>query len=172
MKLLLYAFGWQYGAAAFTAYALKKTPLISQLEQEGNFITFSGLNKSRIKSLIKKISIEKPTHIIGLGNYRKDSKIIRIEQEFMNKCGRNIIEKNGPEKVYSNWSIEPNELSKLTNYAGNGPCNMSAYLILRELEKSGMTNTKFAFLHIPAKFEVEKSREFIVSFVAVSNELI
>lgn len=103
-------------------------------------------------------------NILGLGNYHKGSKNIRIETLFKNAHGKRGIVANGPEYVHSNWEIEPKERVVISKTITNGPCNRSAYLVANTIQVHHL-NTKFAFLHIPKSFGYAEAEEVVINYL-------
>jgi pyrrolidone-carboxylate peptidase len=163
LKLFIFCFGYFNNLIQVRVLNLLEEELIQVgFENEKSLITYYGVNKNRVSSLLKKISEEKPTHIIGLGSYRKDGKKIRVEQEFINKYGRNLIVENGIERQFANWEVKETSLLSKGNYAGNGPCNLISYKILREIDKASQ---KYVFFHIPRGFDADVVKDEIVKVI-------
>jgi hypothetical protein len=104
LKLFIFCFGYFDSFIQVRALKLLEVELANTGFVKGeNLVTYYGANKNKATSLLKNISEEKPTYIIGLGSYRKDSKKIRYEQEFINRYGRSKIMLERVEKQYCNW---------------------------------------------------------------------
>lgn len=114
--------------------------------------------------LEKEIINLKPSHILGLGYYRKDIKKIRNEKVFKNVYWKNKIDLEGKDEYFANWEIQ-NEFVKDTFKAGNSWCNRYAYKTMQILDKYRLQDTKFAYLHVPSDFEVEELGEVIVNLI-------
>lgn len=117
-----------------------------------------------LATMLKNIEKERYDYILGLGDYRKDSKKIRIETSFINKYGRRRILEDSPEKFSSIWKISPTPQIYFSEKASNGPCNRSAYLITDLISKNNLLS-KLAFIHIPKSYSPGKSLKFISSLV-------
>jgi hypothetical protein len=162
-KLFVFCFGYFNNLIQVRVLKLLEIELTNTGFVKGeNLVTYYGANKNKATYLLKKISEEKPTHIIGLASYRKDGKKIRVEQEFINKYGRNVISENGPEKLFANWEIRETNLLVKGYYSGNGPCNLISYKILCEI---GKTSQKYAFFHIPRGYDENVVKDEIIEVV-------
>lgn len=145
MKLLVYTF---FNPGHLTYKVVKSLP--------------SNINKyylGDISSLTKGIIQNKYTHILGLGDYRKNSKKIRFETKFTNRYGKKTIFPNGQKYYSSTWNF-PLSDTNISDKASNGPCNRSAYLISKTISDNNL-KTKFAFIHIPTSFDFDQSKKII-----------
>lgn len=140
--ILLYTFN-NWNGFTFKLLNSIENPKISKL-----FIQSS----SKLKKLFSEISQSKYDFIIGLGDYRKTGKRIRIESFYINKYGKNEIEKASKEKYFSTLNILTDDNAYIADNATNGPCNRSGYLISKFIEDNNL-NTKFTFIHIPRRMD-------------------
>lgn len=114
-----------------------------------------------LKQLQKSVREEKFDYIMGLGNYRKNAKYIRIENKFTNKYGRKEIIANGENIYFADWELNKKEGVVNSNTPTLGPCNRSAYVLLDLIRKEKL-NTKFAFIHIPKKYDFNQAFELLL----------
>ena len=100
--------------------------------------------------------------VIGLGQDSRARKI-RIERRAinwekpLNSTGR-PISRQGPKFRYVSLKLSPNADATVTYDAGDYVCNYSMY-VMSELCKTNAT--KYAFLHLPIKADIEKTVAFI-----------
>lgn len=163
MKILLYTFYKRWGLCSRVVWELTdsiRNADLRSLHLDRYYI--NGLNG--VNGLLKKVETEEFDCVIGLGDYRKDSKKIRIEERFVNKYGKNLILTDGKDWYNSTWDIlnKPHPAPLLIGEgtidisynAGNGPCNRSAYLVSELIERKDL-KTKLLFLHVPRKMDLE-----------------
>lgn len=174
--ILIYDFGYGSAISHRVLKIIKESSEIVALEKQNKLQTFSlGIGSTqfkRIQGLLKKIEEIEPNYILGMGIYRKDGKFLRVEKKFINKRGGKLINPQGPGTIYSNSSfIEDSKQFNKTNFpvceasfAGNGPCNFSAYSILNKLEEIKL-KSEFTFLHIPQGFNAEKTAKLIIEVI-------
>ena len=114
----------------------------------------------------------RPELIIGLGQDSRARKI-RIERKAKNwrkgllTPGR-PISKTGPDYQYVSHKVASNADSTITYDAGAYVCNYSMYLMC---EYCRCTNTKFAFLHVPVKADVNKVASFVTNIIRVYRDV-
>jgi len=110
----------------------------------------------------------KPDVIIGLGQCSRGDKI-RIERKAVNlynerKGGQDKkIIKGNSKYLLANIKIKPDSNSYVSYDAGKYVCNYSMYLIA---DYAYQNKTKFAFIHIPAKYSKAKAVNFIKNLLA------
>lgn len=150
---LIYTFNIPNGIIANVLTEFKNTHTLLYLSGE------TGLVK-----LEKEIINLKPSHILGLGYYRKCIKKIRNEKVFKNIYWKNKIDLEGKDKYFANWEMQ-NEFVQDTFKAGNSWCNRYAYITMQILEKYRLYDTKFAYFHVPRDFEVERLGSVIVNLL-------
>ncbi|MBP7708317.1 hypothetical protein KA107_01415 [Candidatus Pacearchaeota archaeon] len=97
--------------------------------------------KEDLEKFSKKILIEKPELVLGIGNSERS----RIESETINRFNKNKkIEKQGPEKYYlEKIKVDLPVSTKTTDSF----CNWSAYKLSKFVEEHQLA-TKIAFLHL------------------------
>ncbi|MBU0976376.1 MAG: hypothetical protein ABIE03_03495 [Patescibacteria group bacterium] len=123
--------------------------------------------KNSADRLVKYIEKHHFEYILGLGDYRKNSKRIRIEERFMNKYGKNEIIATAPRYYKATWELPIlNNKIYISDKPSNGPCNRSAYLISHILHSQNQ-NTKLAFVHIPKSYKIDKAEGFVNSWIKV-----
>ncbi|MGV8161810.1 MAG: hypothetical protein ACP5N2_00580 [Candidatus Nanoarchaeia archaeon] len=159
MKLLLYGFGpYLSHKDNVTMHVLKK------LKVEKNIICKKVIfdvkyDKKMFLSEIKKFN---PDVIIGLGQCARGKKI-RIERRAVNIKGTKqkvkSIYKNKPRFIFASIKLKMNKISRLVYNKSDGyVCNYSMYAILDYC--SGL-EIKYAFIHIPKKFDVASATKFL-----------
>lgn len=111
-----------------------------------------GISGSR--NLAKYISKHEFTHILGLGDFRKDSKKCRYEKRFINKYGNRKIDGSGPEYYEATWDLDLPGDFVISEKASWGPCNLSAYMLARSIDYLHL-KSKLAFLHILGSFDLK-----------------
>ena len=153
-KILLYTF-YNWNAVGYKLLRLLTEPEVTKMYIRG----IEGT-----KRLVQHIIHENYTHVLGLGNFRKDAKKIRIETLFINKYGKNYIRKDAPMFYQPTWELPLYENCIKGIKPSNGPCNRSVYMIL-DAQIINNLQTKVAFVHIPRMFDVEKARNIIVDII-------
>ncbi len=121
-------------------------------------------NLGDVQNLVDKVLSAKYDFILGLGDFRKDAKHIRIEKGFINKYGRNKIIEDGQEFYEATWRLPGFENCYYSDKASNGPCNRSGYL-LSKLIADNELETKLAFVHVPSKFDLEKVKKMLNNWI-------
>lgn len=112
---------------------------------------------------LKEIKKCKPDIILGLGQCPRGKKL-RIERRAANlkrsskKEKPKIISKGRPKYQFVNLRLEKSKISWVSYNAGKYVCNFSMYIIS---DFSKDKNIKFAFIHIPKDYDVNKAVEFI-----------
>lgn len=112
---------------------------------------------------LEKIKIVKPNIILGLGQCPRGNKI-RIERKAVNlmkedkKESLEIISRKGAEYVFVTFKLKKDKDSWISYDAGKYVCNFSIYIISNF---SRHRNIKFAFLHIPKDYNVDKAVKFV-----------
>lgn len=102
-----------------------------------------------LNSLTKHILETKPKYILGLGDYRKGSKAIRVETVFVNRYGKRPVAEGGKEKYLATWELEKQDGVIFSETPTFGPCNRSAYYLMKFIEDNSL-DTKLAFVHVPS----------------------
>ncbi len=159
LKVLIYTFyNWNN-----LTYKIVRNLDIPELELKKYYL-------GNLKSLCKHIVNYKYDYILGLGDYLKTSRRIRVEKRFINRYGRGEISLEGKEFYESNWDLDM-DINKDIKYeicesdkGSRGPCNRSGYKILETFECKGVTS-KFAFVHIPGKLEKSEIIKLIKSWL-------
>ena len=145
MKILIYTFDvWNN-----IAFKVLKDLDITSVPVVKKFIWGNRRGAEALTNFIVK---NKFTHILGLGDYRKNAKRIRIEGRFINKYGRSKIDIKGKYSYKSTWDLPILENMYISDKPSNGPCNRSGYLLAQAIEMEDL-DTKLGFVHIPRKFE-------------------
>jgi len=142
-KILLYSF---YNPRTIS------NKIIFNSRTEDTDIYFLG----NLNSLINKICKNKYDLIIGIGNYRKNAKHIRIETKFINRYGKRKINLTGPEFYSSNSTIQDglNNNFIFSKTTTNGPCNRSGYKVMECIAKNAI-NSRFLFVHVPKSYDLK-----------------
>lgn len=114
-----------------------------------------------------------PDLVIGLGQCPRGKKL-RIERKACNKKldrGRKtaptLIHAHGPAWTVPTLHIAPEGDARLSYDAGIYVCNFSLYVIAEYLEG---TNKKFAFVHIPAKYDPGHAARFIEHVISAAEK--
>jgi hypothetical protein len=149
-KILLYTF-YNWNAVSYKL-------LRSLTEPEVYKMFIRGVEGA--KRLTKNIIQENYSHVLGLGDFRKDAKKIRTETVFINKYGKNYIRKDAPMFYKSTWKLPLYENCIRGIKPSNGPCNQSAYMILDSLNVNNL-QTKVAFVHIPRMFDMDSVKNIL-----------
>ena len=116
-------------------------------------------------TFLKKIRTINPDIILGLGQHPR-SKKIRIERKAINLKRKNkkekpkIISKNKPFSFFVNVKLKKDRTSWISYDAGKYVCNFSMYVISDFSKNRGI---KFAFIHIPKDYNVDKAVKFVES---------
>jgi hypothetical protein len=100
------------------------------------------------------------SHILGLGDYRRTARRIRIEERFITKYGKNKIIKDGAKYYQSTWEIPLREIMYSSDKTSWGPCNRSAYMLAHAIKQNKL-DTKLTFVHIPRSYKKGKDRETV-----------
>lgn len=98
--------------------------------------------------------------ILGIGNYSRNAKKIRVEKIFQNKIGSNKVCLDGKKFYESNLFIPVFENMISSDKTTTGPCNATAYLIHETIEKFSL-KSKAGFLHISRGLEKEKVKDLL-----------
>jgi len=123
-----------------------------------------------LKSLAKHILETQPKYVLGLGGYRKDSKEIRVEKDFVNRYGKKPIIKGSKDKYQATWELKKQEGVIFSENPTFGPCNRSAYVLLKFIEENSLP-TKLAFVHIPSSFSEVRAMEIIDKWIKEYTEV-
>lgn len=110
------------------------------------------------RNLVSHVLKNNYSHILGLGDYRRTARRIRIEERFINKYGKNEIIKDGPKYYQSTWRIPLGENMYSSDKASWGPCNRSAYMLSHAIKQNNL-NTKLAFVHVPKSYKKNNDQE-------------
>ena len=158
MKLLIYGFGpYKEHKDNITTHILKKLKDRQDLTKVILPVEF----KKTI--FIDKIKRHKSDIILGIGQHPRAKKI-RIERKSVNQKRYSKedemkqISKYGPEKHLVNLKLKKDDLSRITYDAGDYVCNYSMYIITDFCKVKGL---KFAFIHIPKRYDLKQSVKFI-----------
>lgn len=114
---------------------------------------------------LNKISRNKPAIILGLGQHSRGKKM-RIERKAVNLKRRNkqqkpkIISENKPPYLFANLKLKKDNASWISYDAGKYVCNFSMYVIS---DASRNKDIKYAFIHIPKNYNINKAIKFIES---------
>ena len=158
MKLLIYGFG---------PYREHKdnitTHIIEKLKDQHDLTKVILPVEFKKTIFIDEIKRHKPDIILGIGQHPRAKKI-RIERKSVNQKRYSKedemkqISKYGPEKHLVNLKLKKDDLSRITYNAGDYVCNYSMYIITDFCKVKGL---KFAFIHIPKRYDLNKSIKFI-----------
>lgn len=110
-----------------------------------------------LANLIEK---ERFDYILGLGNFRKSEKFIRVETVYRNWYGNKKIQKIGQEYYEATWKLSTNDGVVLSASTTIGPCNRTAYKICQMIKKNNL-QTKMTLVHIPKGFKIIEARTTI-----------
>lgn len=113
--------------------------------------------------LTKQVLKNKYKYVLGLGDYRKDAKKIRIESKFQNKYGKSKIKENGFKYYMTNWKLPKHKQVYIAKNASRGPCNRSMYTLLHKLKQT-CNSVKTAFLHVPSSFDKKEATHIVKSY--------
>jgi hypothetical protein len=113
------------------------------------------------KTLVNTLLQNNYKYVLGLGDYRKDAKRIRIEAKFINKYGKGKISETGLEFYNASWKLKPLDDMYISDKPSWGPCNRSAYKAARCIDENNL-ETKVAFVHVPRKLE----QDYVLSVLA------
>jgi len=117
------------------------------------------------KMFLNEIKEFEPDIILGLGLHPRGKKI-RIERkavnlkQFSKKDIPKPIYKNKPKYLFATLKLKRDKESWISYDAGKYVCNFSMYTLL-EFTKN--KNIKFAFLHIPKDYNLNKAVKFVGS---------
>ncbi len=162
-NFLIYTFWIPRGIIAKTLFEFDSNQSsFGRSEDNYKIIYISG--DRGLKTLESQIIKFQPTHIVGLGYYRRGTKHIRNEKFFKNLYGKMKINEEGKDSYFTNWSIK-HEFVKDANNAGTSRCNQYGYKTLEILQSQNITNTKFAYLHVPPDFNKEIFQHIILSII-------
>lgn len=155
MKVLVYTFYNRWGKTSRLLYNLHNPDV-------EKFYINNGLRG--VNQLISKIKTDEFDFIIGLGDYRKDAKRIRIESVFINRYGRKPIIDKVPSVLFSTASLVPCENSYIGDKPSNGPCNRSAFLLQNTINENNL-KTKLAFVHVPRSFDSLTAEKILSNWI-------
>jgi pyrrolidone-carboxylate peptidase len=129
--------------------------LVKKFEDQENTFYLGSL-----KNLKNTILENKFDYILGLGNYSKHAKNIRIESSFVNRYGNKEIVKGGQYVYIAGWELKKEDGVVKSVTSTQGPCNRSAYVISELIERK-VLHTKLGFIHIPKNFNSDKAYTLI-----------
>jgi hypothetical protein len=147
--ILIYTF---YNWNGLTYKAVRALPKNSNVKK----LYIRGVHGAH--NLVSHVLKNNYSHILGLGDYRRTARRIRIEERFINKYGKNKIIKDGPKYCQSTWEIPLRENMYSSDKASWGPCNRSAYMLSHAIKQNNL-DTKLAFVHIPKSYKKGKDLE-------------
>lgn len=100
--------------------------------------------------------------IIGIADHTKTALHSRIDPIYINKYGRNKIKSESSDFYKSNFNFDKFSLDNFYIFKSytNGPCNRTAYLIMKEIKEKKLL-TKFCFFHLSKKNVAEDLDEII-----------
>lgn len=119
----------------------------------------------------------KPDYIIGLGQHYT-GKLLRIERKSENIFWEKIEINNEkylstgmiqekPDNYIVNLKLPKKKFSWISYDAGFYVCNYAMYLIMDYIKKNNL-QTKFAFIHIPSNYPINKAKRELKEYL---NEL-
>lgn len=123
------------------------------LQNTGYKVVYLG----HLNTLLNHIKSGKYKYVIGMGKYRKNAVNIRIETLFQNKYRKQQIIMGGIDFYESTWSLPIQDGVVVSKTLTHGPCNRSGYFALCTIAEHNL-DTKFAFLHIPAKYNFDRTK--------------
>lgn len=140
MKYLIYCF---------------KTPTTTAYKAVSKFEGFVDvLYLGKMDKLIDKIKNNNYDFILGIGNFGRNIKRIRVESKFVNKYRKKETSLDGKSFYESTWKLYLFNNMYLTRGVTDGACNRSAYLVLKFVEENNL-KSKLAFLHVARKYDLE-----------------
>ncbi|MBN1618469.1 hypothetical protein JW887_03950 [Candidatus Dojkabacteria bacterium] len=169
--ILIYTF-FRRQCSTFKALRNVTHPLVKNYYFNG----VSGLN-----TFLNHVSKSNYRYIIGIADYRKTARRVRIEDRFINRFSSGKLISEGPEYYTPTFDlpnidgIRDNKKRNVEFYVSDkatfGSCNRSCYLALNIILKQKL-NTKFAFSHIPRSIPVKEIKRIIQSWIdRISSEL-
>lgn len=123
------------------------------------------LGQKGVVRLVEQILKNHYPYILGLGDFRKNAKRIRVEEKFINRYGKSKIINSGPKYYYATWKILLGENMCLSPKTSNGPCNRSACLVADTIKKNRL-NAKFAFIHIPKDSNIKEAQNLLKNLLS------
>ena len=167
MRILVYGFGpyrkWKTNITESIAQRLPDLPGLKKIVFKVDF------DAAQFQDTIRTF---KPELVIGMGQCARGRKI-RIERKAINQMAKKrsekpvAIKKNGIKSIPTSYKIQPGPWSRKSYYAGKYVCNYSMYIMLDELSSSG---SKFAFIHVPAKFDLGRATAFVKKIISVAKQ--
>jgi len=146
-KILIYTF-YNWRGLSFK--------LVRELDKSKVDVYYLG----SLSVLCKMITTRNYDYIIGLGDYNKLAKNIRIETKFINRKGKSSIVENAAEYLNSNWQLSVSNGVIISDKTTNGPCNRSAYTVQKLINDKSL-KMKFCFAHVPRKLNLDIARDVI-----------
>lgn len=158
MKMLVYGFG-PYGAEKENI----TEKIIRKIRNRKNLKKVVFPVKFEKKIFLEKIKKHKPDKILGLGECHRGKKF-RIERKAVNlrRAGKGkklkIISKNKPKYLFMNLRLKKDKNSWVSYRPGKYVCDFSRYVISDFSE-----NIRFAFIHIPYDYDLNKAVKLVES---------
>lgn len=139
-KILIYTF--------YSRYKITSRGLYEFRTNDNPFDTLFVPNRFSTDRLVD--SIDQYDYVIGIADHSKNARRSRIDRAYINQYGQQPIIPNGIGVLKSNLEINLSE--SFYNFYGstNGPCNRSAYLIMRRIIDEDI-DIKFCFFHLNKK---------------------
>lgn len=166
-KVLLYTFynRWRVSCRAVYEFDVNSLGHIGLEIHKFYYGRFLGLRKILIENNFD--------YILGIANGSKNSKKIRIEQQFINRYGKNkILNKYKINKVWNpTWKLEVsdkyNDRCIYPDTVTTGPCNRSVVNIQEVIRVNGL-NSSVAFIHLQGDISLPETKDFI-QFILLNN---
>lgn len=157
-------------------------PFLSYKENITEKIANNFKGRKDIKTIVFPVRFDKKIFSSAINAYKTDVVLglgmcpdgmqIRIERRaknLKNGRGRELVKinNNGPQRLLVNLRLKSDKNSKVSYDAGSYVCNYYMYVASEIAEKE---NIKFAFLHIPEKYDIKKANNFIESKIREINK--
>lgn len=161
MRLLIYGFGpYKQFKENITEKILRKLPARSGIKKVVFPVRFQK------KQFIETLKKYKPDVILGLGQSFR-SKRLKIERRAGNRRRESKGKQAKPiNSGVSKWlaatlKLKGDSQARISYNAGGYVCNYSMYVIL-DYSKRHRLPTRFGFIHIPHRYDIEKATRFLV----------
>jgi hypothetical protein len=137
---MIYAFAFKRNISCQTLYSLKNLENMDLL-----------WGKASIDKYCKKLLIDQPEYILGLGQYTgRDKECVWMETECSSRYGNN---KENIEYLKIRPFLKETELIKKSNHIGYSYCNLVSYKISKLIQERKL-KSKYTFLHIPKNMRI------------------
>lgn len=127
-----------------------------------------------LKIFLNHISKYEYKYILGIADYRKSARNVRIEGKFINKYGKSKIIDGGEAEYMPTLILDTdievhdkqgrNSKFYTANTAHCGPCNRSSYMCAKKIKDDALIS-KLAFVHIPRSIGVQEMVRMLNNFI-------